>query len=587
MARVLVVDDHAENRLLLVTLLKHAGHESLEARDGYLALAQVRVARPDLVICDILMSAMDGYEFVRQLRADPEIARTEVIFYATTFMEREARNLAASCGVSQVMLKLSKPDEILRKLEQTLGSASKAELVADETQFECEHLKLQTSKLAFKVNELESTNQRLLALTDLNLQLASERDPQELLNKVCRGARDLLGARCAVLAIRDESDGGATYFSSSGLPSADADPLRDVIVDAGVLGDVLSDVGARKLASQEVAAIGVRLPAALAPPRHGLVAPIVSLHCTYGWILLIDRLGADAFSDDEMGILAVCAAQTGRIYESSSLYSRLKRTAEQLEGEAEEHTRTEKELLVVNDSLEQRVRQRTAELRDLIDGLESFHRNVSHDLRGPMGRIVGAARMAQDFVVAHESARAAHFMRIVVDQATATGQLADALLTLARTSDATVVRECFDMSELAHEAVAWLQQSAPKMGVTVAVDPLTAIRADRKLARQVLVNLIGNAMKFTAGSRRPEVRVGMTGTSEAPVFFVRDNGVGFDAGQAKSLFKPFHRLHGHRFEGSGVGLSIVRRIVDHHGGRVWAESMPGQGAAFYFSLSAA
>src|ERR1700746_814560 len=105
MARVLVVDDHAANRELLVTLLKHAGHEPLEAADGYLALAQVRAARPDLVICDILMPPMDGYEFVRQMRADPDVASTEVIFYTAMFLEREARNLAASCGVSRVLIK--------------------------------------------------------------------------------------------------------------------------------------------------------------------------------------------------------------------------------------------------------------------------------------------------------------------------------------------------------------------------------------------------------------------------------------------------------------------------------------------------
>ena len=102
MATVLVVDDQASNRELIVTLLRYAGHEPLEAADGHLALAQVRAARPALVICDILMPTMDGYEFVRQLRADPAIARTEVVFYTATFMEREARSLALSCGVSRV-----------------------------------------------------------------------------------------------------------------------------------------------------------------------------------------------------------------------------------------------------------------------------------------------------------------------------------------------------------------------------------------------------------------------------------------------------------------------------------------------------
>jgi signal transduction histidine kinase len=114
---------------------------------------------------------------------------------------------------------------------------------------------------------------------------------------------------------------------------------------------------------------------------------------------------------------------------------------------------------------------------------------------------------------------------------------------------------------------------------------LGEIDADRKLVRQVLVNLIGNALKFTSGVPHPEVHVGMTGAGGASVFFVRDNGVGFDAAQAKRLFKPFNRAHGSRFKGSGVGLSIVKRIVDRHGGRVWAESVPDRGSTFHFSFS--
>jgi signal transduction histidine kinase/CheY-like chemotaxis protein len=587
MAKVLVVDDHAANRDLLVTLLKHAGHESLEAADGHLALTQVRAARPDLVICDILMPTMDGYEFVRQLRADRDIANTSVIFYSATFLEREARSLAASCGVSQVLMKPSEPEEILRVLEQTLGRSTMSEPLADEPQFDREHMRLLTDKLALKVNELEGANKRLSALTDLNLQLASERDPHELLDKVCRGARDLLGARHAVLAVRDKDGGESPHVNSWGLEPAQADRLRGLSLDAGLLGQVMADGRARRLVNPAGDPAAAGLPAEFPLLRNALVAPIVSLQRVYGWILLIDKLGSEAFADDDERILAIYAAQAGRIYENGSLYRQMKQTAEQLEVEIEERKRVAQDLLVANDSLEQRVTQRTAELRDVIDGLESFNRSVSHDLRGPLGGIAGAARLAQEFVEANQSDRAAHFMRIVADQAIASGQLVEALLALARASDATLARERFDMTTLAGEVVEALRQTRPAERFPVVVDALVEIDADRKLVHQVLVNLIGNALKFAAGSPRPQVRVGMIGTSDEPVFYVRDNGVGFDADQARRLFKPFQRLHGHRFEGTGVGLSIVKRIIDHHGGRVWSESTPGRGAAFYFSLSAA
>ena len=591
MAKVLVVDDRASNRELLVTLLKYAGHSSLEAADGHLALARVREARPDLVICDILMPTMDGYEFVRQLRADRDIAHTEVIFYTATFMEREARSLAASCGVSTVLIKPSEPEDVLRTIEEALGRSAVAAPVAapvvDESQFDREHLRLLTDKLALKVNELEHANQRLSALTDLNLQLASERDPHVLLDKVCRGARDLLGARYAVLAVRDKNDGESTHVSSWGLAPAQADRLSTLAIEAGLLGQVMIDGRVRRFTNAGGDSVGAGLPTDFPPFHSGLVAPIVSLHRAYGWILLVDKLGAETFADDDERILAIYSAQAGRIYENGSLYKQIKHTAEQLEIEVEERKRVAQDLIVANDSLEQRVRQRTAELRDVIEGLESFNRSVSHDLRGPLGGIAGAARLAQEFVAENKSAKAAQFLKAIAAQAETTGQLVDALLALARASDASLVRERFDLSALVTDVVGSLRQVRPEAVLPIVVDPLVDIDADRKLVRQVLTNLIGNALKFSAETPAPEIRVGMTGVPEAPVFFVRDNGVGFDAEQAQRLFKPFHRLHGSRFEGSGVGLSIVKRIVDRHGGRVWAESAPGLGTTFYFTFGAA
>jgi signal transduction histidine kinase/CheY-like chemotaxis protein len=582
MARVLVVDDQAANRDLIVTLLKYAGHEPLEAADGHLALAQVRAARPELVICDLLMPTMDGYEFVRQLRADPAIAHTEVIFYTATFMEREARSLAQSCGVSRVLIKPTEPEEILQVIAQSLQGGTAAEPAVDSAQFDREHLRLLTDKLALKVNELEAANQRLSALTDLNLQLASEHDPHVMLDKVCRGARDLLGARAAVLVVRDKTDSGLTHVSSWGLAPEQAQGLQSLPADAGLAGRVMADGRARRFA-----AVDADLPAQMPALQHGLIASLCSPEHAHGWVLLMDKLGADGFTPEDERILSIYAAQAGRIYENGSLYKKIKHVAEQLEIEVEERRRAAQELLIANETLEQRVLQRTAELRDVIEGLESFNRGVSHDLRGPLGGIANAARLAQEFVANQDTDRALRFLQVIAAQAETTRQLVDALLALARASDASLSREHVDMGALATEVVESLQRLPADAPLPVSIAPLATVDADRKLVRQVLVNLIGNALKFSAGAAQPQVQVGMDPTPDGPVFFVRDNGVGFDAERAQQLFKPFHRLHGAGFEGSGVGLSIVRKIVERHGGRVWADSVPGQGATFHFSLGAA
>lgn len=581
MPKVLVVDDQAANRDLVVTLLKYAGHEPLEAADGHVALAQVREHRPALVICDILMPTMDGYEFVRQLRAEPDIAHTEVIFYTATFMEREARTLALSCGVSTVLLKPTEPEELLRVIEQRLAGAPPVAPVADAQQFDREHLRLLTDKLAAKVIELEAANQRLSALTELNLQLASEHDPHVLLDNVCRGARELLGARYAVLAVRGRDGDARGHLSSWGLAPEQAQALQPLAVDAGLCGQVLADGQARRF----VLADAAPLPAELPPVLSGLIAPIMSLQRTYGWVLLADKLGAPAFTDDDQHLLCIYAAQAGRIYENGSLYQTIKQAAELLQTEVDERKRIAQDLIVANESLEQRVLQRTAELHAVIDGLESFNRSVSHDLRGPLGGIAGAARMAQQFVANHESERAIKFMQVIATQAETTGQLVEALLALARASDARLHREPVDMDALAAEVLAALQPATAPAPPPVVVEPLATIHADRKLVRQVLVNLIGNALKFSARAAQPQVHLGMASAVQGgPLFYVRDNGVGFDAHKAQQLFKPFHRLHDARFEGSGVGLSIVKRICERHGGTVWADSAPGQGATFYFSF---
>jgi signal transduction histidine kinase len=252
-----------------------------------------------------------------------------------------------------------------------------------------------------------------------------------------------------------------------------------------------------------------------------------------------------------------------------------------------EREAAERALLHAKETLEQRVAQRTAELRETIEGLESFNRSISHDLRGPLGGIAGVARLARDCIVKGNWTVAENMLRAISTQADASHALVGALLSLARASDASLQRECVDMQALAHEVVDALQHAGTPTRAEVVVGALPAVQADRQLMRQVLINLIGNALKFSAQVARARIEVGAVLEGGRPIFHVRDNGVGFAPEQAARLFKPFTRLHGSMFEGCGVGLSIVRRIVDRHGGAVWAEAHAPGGAVFRFSLQAA
>ncbi len=587
MAKVLVVDDQAANRELIVTLLEHAGHATREASDGPMGLALVRSERPDLVICDILMPTMDGYEFVRQLRADEAIAATTVVFYTATFMEREARTLAQACGVAFVLVKPCEPQEVLDTVARALeGAKARAPAPAIGPEFDREHLQLLTDKLARKVDDLENSNRRLAALTELNMQIASGHDPEALLNAVCHGARDLIGARYAVLAIRERNGSGWMNLTTAGMDAAKTDRLCRSGADAGLLDQVMTERRGKRFDNPGGEPMSVGLPADFPPVHCGLIAPIVSLQRSYGWILMVDKLGAERFSEEDERLLVIHAAQTGRIYESGSLYNEVKRATVLLQQEVLERQRAAQALRTLNETLEQRVSTRTAELRDIIDGLESFNRSVSHDLRGPLGGIAGAARIAGDYIARDEKARAGQLLKVIAAQAETTGRLVDALLTLARVSGAVLARERVDMTALVRAVIDEISESAGRT-LPLMLDDLPAAEVDPALARQVFGNLIGNGLKFAAEAPRPLVAIGAEPLTHPPIYFVRDNGVGFDPGKAEQLFRPFQRLHGTRFEGSGVGLSIVKRIIDRHGGRIWAESAPGLGATFYFGFGSA
>lgn len=585
MPHILVVDDHTANRDLISTLLGYAGHTTSEAADGAQALERVRAERPVLVICDILMPTMDGYEFVRQLRADPQIAHTEVVFCTATFMEREARGLALSCGVSNVLFKPCEPQEILDTVAAALqGRGVQASEPLQVPEFDREHLRLLTDKLVAQTDELRHANQRLSALTELNLRLASERDPYALLSQVCRGARELIGAKCAVLGMKHKSGRDSGQFATWGLDARAAQQVKTIDIEAGLLGQAMQQRAPSRFLNLSGDPLRMGLPGNWPPMVSGLIAPIVSLKEAYGWIFLIDKLGAEAFSDEDEHLVAIHAAQAGRIYENGSLYLAMKHNAEQLQIEVQERKHAARQLQIANETLEHRVESRTAQLREIIEGLESFNRTVSHDLRGPLGGIAGVAKLARGYVANGETAEAERMLELIASRASTTEKLVSTLLSLARTTEAEPQRQHIDVQALVSEVVEFLRPADAAQPLPVAVGYLPPVDADAALLRQVFVNLISNALKFAGATEQPRVEVGAMTEPTRTVFFVQDNGVGFGPEQVQRLFKPFQRLHGARYEGFGLGLSIVKRIVDRHKGEVWAEGAPGRGATFYFSL---
>ena len=344
MAKILVVDDYAANRKLVCSLVRDWGHDAFEAADGAEGLSIVRERHPDVVVCDILMPTMDGYAFVRQLRGESAIAHTAVIFYTATFLEREARDMARSCGVAQVLSKPCEPSDVLAAIERALADKGPSIPLQDATTFDREHSRLFADKLIQKAEELEHANHRLAALTELSLQLASERNPRTLLGKVCQGARVLLGARYAVLGVRSNRAPALMDITTAGLSNADADRLGRSRLDDGVPLQVTLERTSRRFFNRSGDPSTIGLSADFPPMHSGLIVPIVSLTQAYGWILLADKLGAEGFSEDDKRLLSALAAQAGRIYENGSLYLEMRSATEQLQREIAQRNQAVDEL---------------------------------------------------------------------------------------------------------------------------------------------------------------------------------------------------------------------------------------------------
>jgi diguanylate cyclase (GGDEF)-like protein/PAS domain S-box-containing protein len=391
MATILIVDDRASNRQFLTTLLGRGGHRLLEAANGADALDLVRAERPHLVITDILMPNMDGYEFVQHLRSDPELAATPVIFLTATYRAREARMVAQSCGVEIVLSKPCELQAILAAVDKALGvevSASDSAAAAKQAVAEADVLRqidhpgsryikdLQAVRLDFdevidhsakliaqrdlarglskqlatNVGSLQRVMARLSALIEVGMEMESERDPAKLVQLLFAAACDIIHSMYAAVGVLDEKELTLRHVYTKGIEPRifqTGDDRR-----TGLLGSLLSGRRAIRARSLDTEAGAEGLPAGHPPVLNILAVPIHSADRVYGWIYFADKTGAAEFSVEDERLANIMATKLALLYENLGFYDVIQRHAAKLQIEAVERKRAQEAASVSRARLE-------------------------------------------------------------------------------------------------------------------------------------------------------------------------------------------------------------------------------------------
>ncbi|MFN7143083.1 MAG: response regulator [Myxococcota bacterium] len=522
---ILVVDDDPQGIVALEMLLADPAYDRVTARSGREALRACLETEFALILMDVRMPEMDGFETATLLRSHHRFKETPIIFMTADPHGDAQRLRGYALGAVDYLTKPVEPVALRAKVSVFVALWRRTIEVRQQGE------RLRELEAREIRRELEERAQSTLRRADERVRAALEREAL-----VFRAVPIVLYTR------RVGEDPSVEWVSASadhvlGYPAArfaDAEDFWRTHVNPEDVPAALAEL--RRLGKDEDRAAVTwrwRLPDG-----------------TERWFLEQAVLGRDG--SEIVGTWL----------------------------DVDRQKRLEEELRRTNEDLDRRVRERTAELENSMRQLEAFSYSVAHDLRAPLRAMHGFSRILVD-ACPDLSGEALDAQQRLVGAVHRMERLIDDLLELARVSRRPITRAQVDLVPMAREIVATLQERDPDRSVNLHVPEALRVDADPHLVRIALENLIGNAWKFSRP--RPVAEIALGERDER--LFVRDNGVGFDPAHAARLFEPFERLHGpNEFDGTGIGLATVRRIVERHGGCIRAEARPGEGATFWFTF---
>lgn len=524
--KILIVEDSEDARLLLEDQLRLHGYEVESAVNGVVALDKAHKVPPDLIVSDILMPEMDGFELCRQVKRDSRLRNLPFIFYSATYTGADDKRFALSLGASRFIVKPQDPARFVEIIEEVLSKHQKHELAVPDKPSKSDrvlehmHSEALTKKLDKKILELETQKEYLQLITDAMPALISDIDKDYRYRYVNK-----------------------TYEEWYRIPRTEI--------------------------------IGKRIPDVIGEEGFELVRPYIDRALQGEFVTFETHL--PSYGDSQRYVLVKYIPHNDMADGSRGFFG--------LVSDITERRQAEQELQLHRDHLEELVADRTAQLRMSNNELESFCYSVSHDLRSPLRSVSGFCQLLMQDHAESLDAAALDYLQRMRDSVHRMDRLIDDLLDLSRVSRVELKQETVNLSAIAKDVAELLHHNYPGRIVEYKIEENLIVRGDAVLLRVVLENLLDNAWKFTAQTSNAKVEFGSLREDNTLVYFVRDNGAGFSMNYVNKLFGVFQRLHeANEYPGTGIGLASVQRIIERHGGEVWAQGDPNKGATFFFTI---